>query len=178
MFGCQTVNVSPSPWQTQRGPGDAQINPRWECWVPAYKQVKIQSCHFELPVSQNALLSIFLDHFRAYESYGDDINIKSEYRARLFYFVPDSSILSSFCFKNIHEISIYIHFSSVVCACHVKRLKKMFVFAWVMVFIHFFCSFWCLLVCAIVIRKLARHCNTLPPTMPLLVNGIHKDIYR
>lgn len=31
MFGCQTVNVSPSPWQTQRGPGDTQINPRWEC---------------------------------------------------------------------------------------------------------------------------------------------------
>ncbi|XP_073808421.1 regulating synaptic membrane exocytosis protein 1 isoform X35 [Danio rerio] len=26
-------------------------------------------------------------------------------------------------------------------------------------------------------RKLARHCNTLPPKMPLLVNGIHKDIY-
>ncbi|XP_042559366.1 regulating synaptic membrane exocytosis protein 1 isoform X5 [Clupea harengus] len=26
-------------------------------------------------------------------------------------------------------------------------------------------------------RNLARHCNTLPPKMPLLVNGIHKDIY-
>lgn len=53
MFGCQIVNVSPSPWQPQRGPGDAQINPRWECWVPAYKQVKIQSCesnpHCKLP---------------------------------------------------------------------------------------------------------------------------------
>ncbi|XP_028830316.1 LOW QUALITY PROTEIN: regulating synaptic membrane exocytosis protein 1 [Denticeps clupeoides] len=26
-------------------------------------------------------------------------------------------------------------------------------------------------------RNLARHCNTLPPKMPLLVNGVHKDIY-
>ncbi|XP_026124085.1 regulating synaptic membrane exocytosis protein 1-like isoform X3 [Carassius auratus] len=26
-------------------------------------------------------------------------------------------------------------------------------------------------------RKLTRHCNTLPPKMPLLVNGIHKEIY-
>uniref|UniRef100_A0AAV2LM30 Regulating synaptic membrane exocytosis protein 1-like n=2 Tax=Knipowitschia caucasica TaxID=637954 RepID=A0AAV2LM30_KNICA len=26
-------------------------------------------------------------------------------------------------------------------------------------------------------RGLAKHCNTLPPKMPLLVNGIHKDIY-
>ncbi|XP_046692978.1 regulating synaptic membrane exocytosis protein 1 isoform X3 [Silurus meridionalis] len=26
-------------------------------------------------------------------------------------------------------------------------------------------------------RNLTRHCNTLPPKMPLLVNGIHKDIY-
>ncbi|XP_016355760.1 regulating synaptic membrane exocytosis protein 1-like isoform X2 [Sinocyclocheilus anshuiensis] len=26
-------------------------------------------------------------------------------------------------------------------------------------------------------RKLARHCNTLPPKMPLLVNGIHKEMY-
>uniref|UniRef100_A0AAY4F0J2 Regulating synaptic membrane exocytosis 1 n=1 Tax=Denticeps clupeoides TaxID=299321 RepID=A0AAY4F0J2_9TELE len=25
--------------------------------------------------------------------------------------------------------------------------------------------------------NLARHCNTLPPKMPLLVNGVHKDIY-
>lgn len=27
-------------------------------------------------------------------------------------------------------------------------------------------------------RGIARHSNTLPPKMPLLVNGIHKDIYR
>ncbi|XP_063064928.1 regulating synaptic membrane exocytosis protein 1 [Engraulis encrasicolus] len=26
-------------------------------------------------------------------------------------------------------------------------------------------------------RNLARHCHTLPPKMPLLVNGIHKDLY-
>ncbi|MEQ2195368.1 hypothetical protein XENOCAPTIV_011666, partial [Xenoophorus captivus] len=27
-------------------------------------------------------------------------------------------------------------------------------------------------------RSIGRYCNTLPPKMPLLVNGIHKDIYR
>lgn len=27
-------------------------------------------------------------------------------------------------------------------------------------------------------RSIGRYSNTLPPKMPLLVNGIHKDIYR
>lgn len=35
-----------------------------------------------------------------------------------------------------------------------------------------------LYVCARTTRGLGRHSNTLPPKMPLLVNGIHKDIYR
>ncbi len=82
--------------------------------MPAHKQVKIQSCHFELPVSQNALLFYFLDNFRAYKSYSYDINIKREYRAILFYFVPDSSIFEFILLLRIYMKSLFTFISHLL----------------------------------------------------------------
>lgn len=44
--------------------------------------------------------------------------------------------------------------------------------------LHVFPPFFLPYVSTLVSRGIARHSNTLPPKMPLLVNGIHKDIYR
>ncbi len=115
MFGCQncqcvtiTMANSARSWrctdQSEVGVLSACIqtgkNPELPLWVTCI---------------QNACFSIFLDNFRAYKSYGDDINIKSEYGASLFILCLIQAYWVHFAFKN--SMKSLLHSFFICCLC-------------------------------------------------------------